>query len=334
MPRIPALSIIVPIYNVQRYLRQCLDSLVGQTMQDIEFILIDDGSPDECGRIIDEYAAEDSRVVAVHQENSGYGRTLNNGIRRARGYYIGIIESDDWIELDMFEKLYRAAREHDADIAKCGFSIYNSLEVEGRKDSVWQEVHEMFETCPDGIFSPRDYKKIFMYHSALWTCIYRRDLVLSVPLNETSRSYQDYPFVFEILAKAESMVMVKELLHHYRMEQGQGSSSMTRSVRSMQMMDMTEFALKRLRQNDLLRGIEKEFFQHSVLANQYFYHQTPEEHQATYARRLKDFLQNNTDAEVFSDLDKSTKRWLFEIGVLKNFSSLSRIMRFFIHEKH
>ena len=125
----PALSIIVPIYNVQKYLRQCLDSLVNQTMRDIEFIFIDDGSPDECGRIIDEYAHQDKRIVAIHQKNSGYGRTLNNGIKVAKGEYIGIIESDDWVESDMFEKLYYAATKYDADIARCGFYIYNNMYV-------------------------------------------------------------------------------------------------------------------------------------------------------------------------------------------------------------
>ena len=87
----PKVSVVVPIYNVERYLKTCVDSILAQTLHDIEVILVDDGSPDNCGKIIDEYARKDSRVIAVHQKNSGYSKAVNRGIDIARGEYIGII---------------------------------------------------------------------------------------------------------------------------------------------------------------------------------------------------------------------------------------------------
>ena len=101
----PKVSIVVPIYNVEKYLKECVDSILNQTLEDIEVILVDDGSPDNCGKIVDEYARKDSRIIPVHQKNSGYSAAVNKGIDLATGEYIGIIESDNWIETDMYARL-------------------------------------------------------------------------------------------------------------------------------------------------------------------------------------------------------------------------------------
>ena len=121
----PKVSVIVPIYGVEKYLRQCVDSIISQTLKNIEIILIDDGSPDGCPAIVDEYAAKDSRVVAVHQENGGYGRAVNHGIELAKGEYIGIVEPDDWIEPEMYEVLYSKAVCDSLDVIKSNFIPHN-----------------------------------------------------------------------------------------------------------------------------------------------------------------------------------------------------------------
>ena len=111
-------SILVPICNVEKYLRQCLDSLVSQTLAEIEIICIDDGSTDSSPEIIQEYAENDARIKVITKPNSGYGDSMNQGLKKARGEYIGIVESDDYIETDAFEKLYALAKEFDADVAR------------------------------------------------------------------------------------------------------------------------------------------------------------------------------------------------------------------------
>ena len=110
------MSIIVPVYNVEDYLRRCLDSIERQTLAAWECICVDDGSPDGCGAILDEYAAKDSRFVAIHQENAGVSVARNAGIDAARAEYIGFVDPDDWIESDTYELALEAARRTGADI--------------------------------------------------------------------------------------------------------------------------------------------------------------------------------------------------------------------------
>lgn len=116
----PELSIIVPVYKVEKYLPRCIDSILAQTFGDFELILIDDGSPDGCGRICDEYAQKDKRIVAIHQKNMGVSAARNAGLDIAHGRYIGFVDSDDWIEPQMYEVMMDAIRENGADMAVCG----------------------------------------------------------------------------------------------------------------------------------------------------------------------------------------------------------------------
>ena len=116
----PELSIIVPVYKVEKYLPRCIDSILAQTFGDFELVLIDDGSPDGCGRICDEYAQKDKRIVAIHQKNMGVSAARNAGLDIARGRYIGFVDSDDWIEPQMYEVMMDAIRENGADMAVCG----------------------------------------------------------------------------------------------------------------------------------------------------------------------------------------------------------------------
>lgn len=116
----PELSIIVPVYKVEKYLPRCIDSILVQTFGDFELILIDDGSPDGCGRICDEYARKDKRIVVIHQKNMGVSAARNAGLDIARGRYIGFVDSDDWIEPQMYEVMMDAIRENGADMAVCG----------------------------------------------------------------------------------------------------------------------------------------------------------------------------------------------------------------------
>ena len=116
----PRVSVVVPIYNVEPYLKKCVESLLSQTLEDIEILLVDDGSPDRCGEIADEYAAREPQVKAFHQKNAGLGPARNTGIEHATGEYVGFVDSDDWVDSQMFERLYSAAAKCDADIVVGG----------------------------------------------------------------------------------------------------------------------------------------------------------------------------------------------------------------------
>lgn len=126
------ISVIVPIYKVEPYLRQCLDSLVGQTYRNLEIILVDDGSPDNCGAICDEYAAKDQRIKVIHQANGGVSAARNAGLAAATGHWIGWVDGDDWAEADMYEYLLENALKYEADVAVCG-----RVERYADRDVVW-----------------------------------------------------------------------------------------------------------------------------------------------------------------------------------------------------
>ena len=118
----PLVTVIVPVYKVEPYLRRCLDSIVNQTYKNLEIILIDDGSPDNCGVICDEYAENDKRIKVIHKENGGVSRARNEGINVARGEYIAFVDSDDYIEPDLVEKSCIAVEKSGSDFLK--FGIY------------------------------------------------------------------------------------------------------------------------------------------------------------------------------------------------------------------
>ena len=149
----PKVSILMPACNVENFLRECMDSVVNQTLKDIEIICLDDGSKDSTGNILDEYAAKDSRVKVIHKPNSGYGHSMNVGLDHATGEYIGIIETDDFADTEMFEKLYITAKENNADMIKSNYYKYKS-KPEPR--STFLEVLKPYERLYGKAFCPAD----------------------------------------------------------------------------------------------------------------------------------------------------------------------------------
>ena len=232
----PKVSVVVPIYGVEKYLKQCVDSILEQTLEDIEVILVDDGSKDNCPEMIDEYAKNDKRVVAVHQKNGGYGKAVNNGISIAKGDYIGIVESDDWIEPDMYEKLYKRAVSTDSDITKCSFYVYNSKKnPNNNKYGSGQELQNI-KNFPDTPFAIEDCPSLLIFHASIWSCLYRSDFIKSQKVIESrSASYQDFPFMIEAYCRAKKICFVKGFFYHYRVEDDMNSSSIRRDSRLLMM---------------------------------------------------------------------------------------------------
>ncbi len=126
----PKISIIVPVYKVERYLKRCIDSIINQSFVDWECILVDDGSPDNSGRICEEYAGKDSRFKVFHQVNAGVSAARNKGISEAKGEWIVFVDSDDWIEKDMITEMFNCAIINRADVVLCGFMITDAKNKE------------------------------------------------------------------------------------------------------------------------------------------------------------------------------------------------------------
>lgn len=266
-------SVVVPIYGGEKYLHQCVDSILAQTIGDIEVILVDDGSPDRCPEMIDEYARRDNRVVALHKPNGGYGSAVNAGIALAHGDYIGIIEGDDWIEPTMYQKLYDNAVKNNSDVVKCSFWLYDSTAKKAKHvNRKWRVSYVDLFNAPDGAFTIRDWPDIMMWHASVWAALYRADFVKQIKMPETkSAAYQDFPFMCAVMSRAERISVVKEHLVHYRMESGQGNSTVCRNRRGIMMATQSIAGIDILRENGVLDVCKDEIYYHAYIASRGFF---------------------------------------------------------------
>lgn len=210
----PAISIVVPIYGVEKYLRQCLDSIVAQTFKEFECILVDDGSKDGCPAICDEYAAREHRFKVIHKQNAGYGAAVNTGLAVARGEWIGIVEPDDWIDRDMYKLLTEEARRNNVDVVKSGFDTF----YDSGKTS-WSICFSK-ESIPKAVFKLEDMPELLKAHPSIWACIYRNEFLKQhcLQIEESpGATWQDNLFQVQTLVYAKSIAYVSTRLYHYRL---------------------------------------------------------------------------------------------------------------------
>lgn len=219
----PKVSIIIPVYKVENYLVQCLESVVNQTLRDIEIIIVDEGDLDRCREIIDYYEKIDSRVVAIHEKNGGYGASVNKGIDRATGEYIGIVESDDFIELDMYEQLYACAMETGSSVIKSPFYCY----FDEKKHFV--DVSRQFITQYVPInkkFSITQFPHFLAIHPSLWSGLYKTAEMKEKHvrcIEAKGSGYADARFYVDIYTKMDSLAWLDTPFYHWRIT-SEGSS--------------------------------------------------------------------------------------------------------------
>lgn len=206
-------SIIVPVYNVEKYLPQCLDSLINQTLKDIEIICVNDGSKDNSETILKAYQIKDPRIKIINQENQGLSVARNTGISAAKGEYIGLVDSDDWVDLDFYEKLYNAAKKYDSDIAAGDFyrrgKILKTQKLKYKKEEFFKDNVEKVKQA--GI--PK--------HNYVWNKIYRRESLekINCPF-PVGRYYEDMYWLVKIVYHLNGFVTVPNIFYHYRRTQG------------------------------------------------------------------------------------------------------------------
>lgn len=171
---VPKVSVIVPIYNVELYLRKCVDSIINQSLKEIEIILVNDGSTDNSGKMADEYINKDERIKVIHKENGGQGSARNMGIEAAIGEYIGFVDSDDWIDEDMYKVLYEKAISEKLDIAICSRKIWNEKYILG---AVIEVKNELIKDLQKDLASY--YVDYLLYTNTVSACnkIYKTDLI-------------------------------------------------------------------------------------------------------------------------------------------------------------
>lgn len=202
----PLITLIVPVYNSEKDLRRCLDSLTSQTYRNLEIILIDDGSKDSSGAICDEYAAKDSRIVCVHQPNSGVSKARNEGIKRAHGDYIHFPDSDDFLEPDTYEYLLGLMNEHQVDAVNFEYFVtYPS--------------HETAHQLPDayyGLFDTEGVHRIVLAGEPFaWNKLFKRKLIDGVTFRVDIFRGEDSLFAHQALDRTEKVWFDKRPLYHY-----------------------------------------------------------------------------------------------------------------------
>ncbi|MGS2779046.1 glycosyltransferase family 2 protein [Robertmurraya sp. GLU-23] len=199
------ISIVVPIYKVEKYLEKCLDSIICQTYKNLEIILVNDGSPDRCKEICDDYCKKDHRVRVIHKENGGLSSARNAGIEIATGDYIGFVDGDDYIEKDMFETLYRLALEHNADVVECSLNI-----VEGKSST---SIHSNGEVeVGDNIYSLKRLLQ-FPYRNVAYNKLYKKEMFES--LRYPNKLYEDGFVTYKIFHRIKKYVFIALPLYNY-----------------------------------------------------------------------------------------------------------------------
>ena len=210
------ISVIVPVYNVEKFLPHCIESILNQTFENFELILVDDGSPDRCGEICDEAAKHDSRVRVIHQKNAGLSAARNAGIEIARGSWLSFVDADDFVALNFLEALHKAATRAQADCAVCSFYLTDSTGAR-IEASYPVEVENGVRTGASVLETVQEHLNV--PYIVAWNKLYRRELfeTLRYPVG---RQNEDV-FVFaELFDKAKTVVVLPDKLYFYRQSEG------------------------------------------------------------------------------------------------------------------
>ena len=221
----PIITVIVPVYNVDRYLRQCMDSLMSQTMTSLEILCVNDGSTDRSLEILQEYEKFNNNVKIIDKVNAGYGAAINSALKSANGNYIGIVEPDDFIDSHMYESLYHAAISHNMpDIVKAGYWDYFD---HGEESSI---KIQLGLKVPDGtVFSIYEHPELLRIHPSVWSCIYSKEFLTShniQMIEAKGAGWVDNPFFFETMCQAKRICWHNKPVYYYRQTSYNSSSSL------------------------------------------------------------------------------------------------------------
>ena len=213
--RSPKISIIIPVYNTDKYLRKCLDSVVAQSMDDIEIICVNDGSTDNSLSILEEYAKNNKNIKIISQDNRGLIGARITGYKAARGKFIGWVDADDFIEKKMFETLYKKATEYKADIAYCNYNFFPSATIKKEK---WFKQYKGETSW-----------KFIMNNTLEWNKIVKKELLDSLNITELFKKMGEGCYGI-VMIKAKGIVSVDECLYNYRV----GHSSLSSNYKNLE----------------------------------------------------------------------------------------------------
>ncbi|AOR24535.1 glycosyltransferase family 2 protein [Clostridium taeniosporum] len=204
------ISIIMPIYKAEDYLNKSVTSILNQTLKEFELILVDDGSPDNSGEICDKLALNDDRIKVIHKENGGASTARNAGLDIAKGEFIAFVDSDDWIEPNMFEILFKLAKEYDADISQC-----NYIKTENEDEKIINNETEVIKTFNSIESLGNLYNEMYVSTVVLWNKIYKKSLFNEIRF-PNMRIFEDEAIMYKLLFQSNKLVYTNKKLYYYR----------------------------------------------------------------------------------------------------------------------
>ena len=234
-------SIVIPIYKAEKYMKQCVDSVLAQTYKNIEVILVEDGSPDRCGEICDEYAKEDTRIKVIHKENEGVSKARNEGLSLATGEYIQFVDSDDYLESNMIELLVSTMEQQKVDLVVCGFyeenQSFSRISSPGEHTGTYSK-KEILENITQNPYS--------LHYGVLWNKLYKNEYIKEqLRFQEDMDFGEDFIFNLGYLANIKEIYVLEEPL--YRYIRYNGDSLMYRQTKGKEQKDKyLEYLEKRL----------------------------------------------------------------------------------------
>ena len=218
-------SVIIPVFNVASYLRQCLDSCVASTLKDVEFICINDGSTDQSLSILEEYSKKDGRFIILSQENTGQGIARNKALQIAKGEYIAFVDPDDWIHPELLQKAYTFAVTHQANVVQFNYTEYREHAKKYKKIDCTKKFKKLYHynLRKAGKYNSQNIAKGLFYnlYNQVWNRIYKRDFLLNHHIQfATTRNGEDHLFTIGVLSSGTDIYYLDEYLYMYRVRLG------------------------------------------------------------------------------------------------------------------
>ena len=226
------ISVIVPVYNVEQYLEKCVNSIINQTYKNLEIILVDDGATDSSGNMCDELARSDNRIKVYHKENGGLSDARNYGVERATGDYIGFVDSDDYIDSEMYEKLYEAIKKENVDVAECSLKVIYPGKIELFTDEKYYKVLGKTEYLEEYL----TIKKIF---GSVWPKLIKSDVAKKLVFPK-GKLYEDTYYAYDLIEKVDRYVIMNNPYYNYLMRE----NSITNAKFNPRILDLIEIVEK------------------------------------------------------------------------------------------
>ena len=292
----PKVSVILPVYNVGKYLRQSLDSLINQTLKEIEIICVDDGSTDDSPNILEEYKEKDSRIKVIHKSNKGTGAARNDGLRLATGECISFVDPDDWVKPNMFERLYNEIKEKNLDIIMCMPDGYDEKNAVNAPFPYFVD-DNFANIIDDRIFNWKDLSP-FQYPMCVWNKLYTKELFDKNHIEfAEGLDFEDHKVIFGTLLTAERMYFIREKLYVYRFNR-EGSVLTDNNRRLIDHIKIFDIVENLMKETNTYNALREDFLTYKIHNILYYYSMIKDEFKEEYYNNM---VQSIKDTNLTED---------------------------------